>query len=290
MYCTQCGRPLPSSGICPRCARRPPQGAAHPLGKTVYDFCESPGFLILALVWTLATAWAAFLILRVSPLPAPLFLPNALFCLGLWVTFFSRPSRGKRAGLGLASFSLLLGITMLAICLTVLCLIGFYGIFLCASDRDSNYLVPDFLRLVLVLFLLMPIGILFLNKLRKIVRSAQGTLRGNRGMAVCPVTSILFCVLFTAGGAFLALFAFDTQVSSGLMLMIHTLSRLPLGLNTLISLPEAMSWSFLIPILLGFSAALLITAIILSVYRFKLQRAKKAILRAGGGQPAAKRE
>ncbi len=288
MYCTLCGRPLPASGICPKCAKLPPQGAAHPLGKTVYDFCDSPALLVLALIWTLATLWAAFFVLWASLLVAPLFLPNALFCLGLWITYSGWRSRHKRAGLSLASGSLLVILTLLTVILTMLCLISFYGIFLCASDRDSYYLVPSLLKLVLAFFLLMPISILFLNKLRKVIRTACGALRGNRGMAVCPIPAIVFCGVFSIGGVLPALFS--TRLDSSFQLIDHAISRLPFGLSTLAPRLMDLTWQGLIPVHLGFSVALLVTAVVLILYRNKLRSAMRNIVRSEGTQAPGKRE
>lgn len=286
MYCTQCGRPLPSNGICRKCAKLPPGGAAHPLGKTVYEFCNGPAFLVLTLAWTLAGAWAGFCVLRVSPLPAPLFIPCALFCLGLWITFFSRRSRWKRAGLGLTSGALLAIITLVVILLAALCLICFYGIFLSGSDREYHYLVPSFLKRVLVFFLLMPVGVLFLNKLRKIVRTAWGVLRGNRGMAICPVSSVIFCLVFAVAGGVLT--RFSAPAVNSFQLINHALSRLPFVSGEFPPSFVEQIWQWMVPVLLGFSAALLVTGIILAIYRIRLQRAKRDIVRTGASREGKK--
>lgn len=286
MYCTHCGRPLPSNGICPKCAKSPPRGAAHPMGKTVYDFCKSIPFLLLTLLWTLCTLWLFYCLRQISLWATLVLIPGGFLCLGLWITFFSRKTGGKRAGLRMASGALLAALTLITLLLAALCLVSFYGIFLCTSDSDYTYLVPGFLKLVLVLFLLMPFTILFLNKLRKILRTAQGVLRGNRGMALCPIFAILYCVLFAAGG--IALSYFSTQVDGSLALVLHAISRLPFGQNTPLAQLELPAGQTMAPILMGLSASLLVTAVILVIYRVRLYRIKKEIVRTGGPQSPAK--
>jgi hypothetical protein len=249
------------------------------MGKTVYAFSQGPAFLLLCLIWTLCTLWFLFLQAFAAPVLLVLMIPAVTFCVGLWIAALSTQPVYKRKGLSLASGSILAAQSVLTVVFAALCFAVFYGIFLCTTDRDSyNQLFSTF-RLAGVLFFLLLFGILYLNQLRKVVRTAYGTLRGNRGMPKCSLLAPFFSLVFGVVGMVLAFS--EEKLDTGFSLLRHALLRMPAALSPVTGRMAAVDWSWIPPALVGLAVALGATAVILVLYLVELRRGRQEVLRRG---------
>jgi hypothetical protein len=250
------------------------------MGRTIYAFTEGAPFLLLCLIWTLSTVWTGVLLFFSSHVAVIFLIPALLFCAGLWLAYSCGQAKGKRRGLVLASGSLLTILTLLALYFAAMCLTSMYGIFLSTTDRESYDTLFSYFRLVGALFVLMLAGILFLNQLRRVLRTAQGVLRGNRGMADCPLSAGLFSLVFAGLALYLA-FATE-RMNSALTLLQHALTRLPNPFSLLADPLAAADWTWLAPSLIGGAVALAATGVVLIMYWQVLRLSKAEILRKGG--------
>jgi hypothetical protein len=198
----------------------------------------------------------------------------------MWMTYGCSLPKQKRSGLSLASGSLLAVITLLAVFMALLCLTGLYGIFLSTTDRESYNTLFSYFKLVGILFVLLFLGVLFLNQLRHVLRTSHGVLRGNRGMAECPLRIGVCSILFGFLSLYLA-FAIEKRAVA-LALIEHALNRLPSGLATLAQPLAEADWVWLGPSFIGGAVALIATGVVLIMYWQVLRLARSEILRKGG--------